>query len=338
MNTTTVSAAGMKVHELADLFPAMSTIEFDALVDDIRVHGQREPVYLHDGRVLDGRHRLHACEKLGLQVRVSDYEGDDPLGFIISLNLHRRHLDESQRAMVAAKIAKLPKGANQHASIEAPSQAKAADLLNVGRASVQRAREVLDHGSPELVQAVERGEVSVSAAAKKVRRPTTSPTPTPSSTSSSPVPTGKKAGRCCSFCGKSLHEVVSLVSGPSGPSVCICDECVGVALITIKPERAVEIILTVCGYHPIKKIMGLPDEPAPTSCAQEGAGATIATPPATAVSPKSQVKSRQTPRSSDADTTAVLAEIVGKAVFGAPGPYERKLIAGAQAKKARGAS
>lgn len=74
-----------------------------------------------------------------------DYEGDDPVGFVVSLNLHRRHLDESQRAMVAGKIATLAQGSNQHAPIGAPSQDNAADMLNVGRRSVQRAREVLGH-------------------------------------------------------------------------------------------------------------------------------------------------------------------------------------------------
>jgi N6-adenosine-specific RNA methylase IME4 len=78
-------------------------------------------------------------------------------------------LDESQRAMVAGKLANLRDGqrADLAASIDAPSitQSQAAELLNVSRPSVQRAREVLDHGAPELVAAVERGEVSVSAAA-----------------------------------------------------------------------------------------------------------------------------------------------------------------------------
>ena len=91
------------------------------------------------------------------------------MAFVVSLNLHRRHLDESQRAMVAGKLATLRDGqrAARAASIDAPSvtQTQAAELLNVSRKSVQRAREVLDHGTPELVAAVERGEVSVSAAA-----------------------------------------------------------------------------------------------------------------------------------------------------------------------------
>ena len=50
---------------------------------------------------------------------------------------HPWHANESQRAMVAARIATLPLGANQYqkaegAQICAPSQPEAADLLNVG--------------------------------------------------------------------------------------------------------------------------------------------------------------------------------------------------------------
>ena len=66
--------------------------------------------------------------------------------------------------MVAAKIATLPRGANQHAQICAPSQDSAAEMLNVSRRTVQAAAKVRDEGAPELVQAVERGSVSVSAA------------------------------------------------------------------------------------------------------------------------------------------------------------------------------
>jgi len=89
------------------------------------------------------------------------------VAFVVSLNLHRRHLDEGQRGMVAAKIATLERGANQFtredAQTCAPSQSEAADLLNVSRRTVQTATRVLDDGTPELVAAVESGSVSVSA-------------------------------------------------------------------------------------------------------------------------------------------------------------------------------
>lgn len=62
--------------------------------------------------------------------------------------------------MVAGKLANLPAyRPTVSASIEALTQRQAAELLNVSRPSVQRAREVLDHGVPELVAAVERVEM-----------------------------------------------------------------------------------------------------------------------------------------------------------------------------------
>ena len=68
--------------------------------------------------------------------------------------------------MVAAKIATLGHGGDRSkASIEALSQGSAGQLLNVSEASVERAKAVQRRGSPELVSAVERGRVSVSAAA-----------------------------------------------------------------------------------------------------------------------------------------------------------------------------
>lgn len=62
-----------------------------------------------------------------------------------------RHLNESQRAIVAGKLANLERGNNQHSPIGGTTQAEAATLLNVGKRSVERAREVLNDGSPELV-------------------------------------------------------------------------------------------------------------------------------------------------------------------------------------------
>lgn len=158
----------MNVHPVADIFPRMGDAEYQALKADIATHGQREPVWTWRDQIIDGRHRVRACDELGHLCLRREYEGDEStlVQFVVSLNLHRRHLDESQRAMVASRLAKMPQGARTDiASIDAMSQSQAAELLNVGRASVQRAREVIDNGAPELVQAVERGEVSVSLAA-----------------------------------------------------------------------------------------------------------------------------------------------------------------------------
>jgi N6-adenosine-specific RNA methylase IME4 len=155
----------LSFHPLAELFPLIEGEEFNALVEDIRRHGLHEPIVLLDGQILDGRNRYRACMAADFEPTFVPYRGDDPVAYVVSLNLKRRHLDESQRAMVAARLATLKRGDNQHSPIGETSQAKAAELLNVGKRSVERAAEVRDHGAPELQQAVERGTVSVSAAA-----------------------------------------------------------------------------------------------------------------------------------------------------------------------------
>jgi hypothetical protein len=91
-------------------------------------------------------------------------ETDDPLQFVLDLNLHRRHLNESQRAMVAASVASLEVGDNQHTQICVPSISESAKKLNVSERSVNTAKQVKEKGSPELVAAVESGKVAVSDA------------------------------------------------------------------------------------------------------------------------------------------------------------------------------
>jgi N6-adenosine-specific RNA methylase IME4 len=154
----------LSFHPLADIFPLLEGEEFDALVEDIRQHGLREPIVLYHDQILDGRNRYRACMAAGrADCRFERYQGDDPLAFVISLNLKRRHLSESQRAMVAAKLATLKLGDNQHS--EGLPIGRGSELLNVGERSVARAREVQQQGAPELIHAVESDKVSVSAAA-----------------------------------------------------------------------------------------------------------------------------------------------------------------------------
>lgn len=163
-------SVGVSWHEYANIFPMLQGEALDALREDIRQHGVREPVVFLDGAILDGRNRYMCARDLGIEYPRREFgsaesDGADPLAFVVSHNLTRRHLTESQRAMAAAKLAKMERGDNQHAQICAPSQSVAADMLNVSRRAVQTAKKVERQGSYELVEAVESGSVSVSAAA-----------------------------------------------------------------------------------------------------------------------------------------------------------------------------
>ena len=199
----------MKFHPLANVFPLMSDREIKELAADIEAHGQREPIYVFEGQILDGRNRFKACKMAKRQPWFETWDGSgsgdeagaprscgDPVAFVVSMNLRRRHLNESQRAIVAGKLASLehgkhpsPRGGGIDKSLEnraknelpignSPSSngprvtaPQAAELLNVGRRSVSRAREVLRHGDQVLVDAVEAGEVSVTDAASIVDKP-----------------------------------------------------------------------------------------------------------------------------------------------------------------------
>ena len=152
-------------HPLADIFPMLEPKEQMSLSDDIKAHGLREPIVMHEGKILDGRNRYQACVMAGVDPAQKDFDGPDPLAFVISANLRRRHLNDDQRALVASKIATLKKGDNQHTANAGTSRARAAALLNVSEAKVERVHKVRTKGAPELVAAVERGDVSVSAAA-----------------------------------------------------------------------------------------------------------------------------------------------------------------------------
>jgi hypothetical protein len=158
------SIAAPKFHQFANLFPMVAEHHLQELAQDIRDHGLLEPIILLEGQILDGRCRYLACKIAGVEPKFEQYSGNDPLGYVLSRNLLRRHLSESQRAMVAAKAADLKRGANQHT--EGLPIGRAAQLLNVGQRSVARAREVLRHGVPELAKAVEGGKLPVSSAAE----------------------------------------------------------------------------------------------------------------------------------------------------------------------------
>jgi N6-adenosine-specific RNA methylase IME4 len=150
-------------HPLADIFPLLEGAEFDELVADVAANGLREPIVVYEDQILDGRNRYRACLAADVEPTFTTYTGDDPVAYVVSLNLRRRHLSESQRAMVAAKLATLKLGDNQHS--EGLPIGRGSELLNVSERSVARARDVRESGVPELQQAVERGDVSVSAAA-----------------------------------------------------------------------------------------------------------------------------------------------------------------------------
>lgn len=158
-------------HAIADIFPLMDGQPLADLTDDIKTHGLREPIWLYEGQILDGRNRWRACQAAGVEPVFADYQDDDPVGFVVSLNLHRRHLNESQRAWAVKNIANMQQG--RRTDLQPPanmqkverSVSEVAALSSVSERSIYQARQVDKSGISELGQKVASGEVRVSTAA-----------------------------------------------------------------------------------------------------------------------------------------------------------------------------
>jgi len=92
-------------HELSSYLPLLEGEEFDDLVEDIKQHGQIEPVTIYEGKILDGRNRYRACKILKRDLIAKEWKpskatGSTPLQYVISENIMRRHLIPAQKVEI----------------------------------------------------------------------------------------------------------------------------------------------------------------------------------------------------------------------------------------------
>jgi hypothetical protein len=183
----------MQSHPAADLFPMMDKAELQDLADDIKKNGLISPVITLGELILDGRNRWQACELAGVEPVTREYTGKlSPVDYVLSQNLHRRHLTASQKSIVAANAKPLyaaeakerqrqAGGDHEEPLREIIPQAdkgrardKAAAAVGVNPRYVDQAEYVIKN-APELAEQVKAGEVTLPQALKTIRR--TNPLP-----------------------------------------------------------------------------------------------------------------------------------------------------------------
>lgn len=178
-------------HPYADILPMLGATELNELAADIQANGLREDIVLLDGKILDGRNRYKGCQLAGVTPTFRDFNGEgDPIDFIVSKNIKRRHLTASQRALMVAKYAQLPRGDasrfkknaktptnsqtvqstdRKTVQSERKSAATIANDVGVSQSTVEQAKRVLRDAPKETVEKVERGEKSVATAVKEIK-------------------------------------------------------------------------------------------------------------------------------------------------------------------------
>jgi N6-adenosine-specific RNA methylase IME4 len=175
-----MSEERLAFHEYADIFPMLPLEELDTLAADIAANGLLEPITLYEGKVLDGRNRYVACLNVAVDPRLTQYTGDDPLGFVVSKNLHRRQLTSSQRAVVALEVERhiaLRGRDNQstqttqgYQRIDNPVDAlrDAADLVGTNRQYVSDAKKIAAQ-APELIPQIASGAMTIPEAKRELK-------------------------------------------------------------------------------------------------------------------------------------------------------------------------
>ena len=181
-----------EVHPVANVVPSMTDDAFQRLKADIKEHGQQEPAWLWDGKIIDGRHRYQACKDLDKELKTREWHGDesDLLPFVLSANLHRRHLNSAQRAALAVAVeeyeaekakerreatqikdGKPPVGGGKKSTTEGKGKArkKAAEAAGTNPRYVSDAKRIKDD-APDVFDRMQGGSYDTMAEAKRVAK------------------------------------------------------------------------------------------------------------------------------------------------------------------------
>lgn len=162
----------LKAHEFCALFPAMPADEFRGLKESIKVNGQLNPVVIYDGKILDGAHRYRACTELGVEPVVEEFKGKDAFGFVFDSNIKRRHLNSSQRACLAAKLANIKNGGKKNGKtvngFPSVSVSEAAKLLSISKTNISHVKRIRK-ADEDLIFLIESGEMTVGAALEEAK-------------------------------------------------------------------------------------------------------------------------------------------------------------------------
>ena len=198
-----------ELHPLCTLFPRVTGPEFSALVADIQDNGLRQPIVLHDGMILDGGNRYRACIEAGVEPSFVEFDGDNLVSFVLSANLHRRHLSAGQHAAIVSSAQDWAK-AQTHGGQRRGDQAAKLPLETVAdRAAqsgtserTQRMADKVVKADPELAKKVAHGEISLPRAVEQV-----APRLAPGKASSVPEPIAEPVNEA--YDGPSLEELIA---------------------------------------------------------------------------------------------------------------------------------
>ncbi len=183
MNDTTQ----YRTHPAAEMFPLAEARDLKELAEDIGKNGLREPITLCDGMIIDGRSRLMACNKAGIEPVFCELPaGESPASFAWSKNYHRRHLTLGERFKAAnifnillAKEAKLRMSRGGTLPVrqgmeiippheKGPTRDKLAAMVGTNPHYISDFN-MIQREAPDLANEILADKLTISAAKKKIQ-------------------------------------------------------------------------------------------------------------------------------------------------------------------------
>lgn len=172
-------------HRFARMFPEIDAKTFQLLTKGMRENGFKPeyPIVLYNGMILDGRNRYRAAQETKTAPVFRDFEGDDSeaLQFVVSANLHRRHLNISEKAIIAAELLDIEaelsaneKSVRKFAQTTVQSKNGLSVTLGISPRAIDHARELkqIDRDAFEAIKASAR-TMQRPGAAKRDKAPRT---------------------------------------------------------------------------------------------------------------------------------------------------------------------
>ena len=157
-------------HALSAIMPDLSEIEYNDLKQDIQKNGiNNKEIIIYQNEILDGWHRYSIANELNIidtidLVHLSP--SINPVVYVYSQNLHRRHLTPSQRAQIVVEGNKwIKNGENQYTlgGRKSPPKTtkKLAEEANVGTTAIKVAKEVSRAGRSDEVISGEKSSNAI---------------------------------------------------------------------------------------------------------------------------------------------------------------------------------
>jgi hypothetical protein len=161
-------AFDLEVHPLAESFPVMDNFTYRCLKASIQADGLLHPLWIYEGKLLDGHNRKEACEELGIVLKDTDFRvftgtPDEALRHVVRLNVTtRRQITFTQRIAIASDLANIGHGGDRSKlhtlGLAAITMERAGDMCGVSTSSISEFRKIKDE---QLISSMRAGSLSV---------------------------------------------------------------------------------------------------------------------------------------------------------------------------------